>query len=243
MTTRKLNLNKVIIAIPIAIFVLGATYHFGQKVFLLYIINKNVSKEKTPNIYLTPTYREIRLTSLKQLKSVEISTDFIKLKVPWSIKQQINTDFSSTFLFHEKKLIAISNKLKEKIIDTFLNGTPDAINNLKELIGEDHLRSDFDFVRLCLNTTPDQATLVAPIKLLGRISTMLILRAIYEPLGGNIFEFNLGNGLKGFQFGEIGEEKTVEIHLFNDERQLFEIDFISATQTEIDFVLSSIEIL
>jgi hypothetical protein len=244
MTPRKLELKKVIIAIPIAMLVLGAAYHFWPKAYLLYTIYKNVSKEKTPNIYLTPTYRNVHSTSLKHLKSVEISTDFIRLKVPWSIKQQFNDENLSTFVFHEKKLISIYNKLnEEKIIAPFLNGAPDKVNNLKELIGVYHLRSDFDFIRLCLHTTPDQATFFTPNKMLVRIKTVLLIRAIYEPQGGNIFEFNLSNGLKGFQFGEIGDKKTVEVHLFNDERQLFEIHFMSATQAEIDFVLSSIELL
>ncbi len=137
----------------------------------------------------------------------------------------------------------INKSDEDKIIDDFLKGTPAEVKGLRELIGEEHLRSDFDFVRLCLNTTPDQATLFMQKKLLGRISTMLILRAIYEPLGGNIFEVNLFSGLKGFQFGTVGEEQLVTVHLFDDERQLFEIRFMSATQSEIDFVLSSIEIL
>ena len=244
MTMIRLNPKKLIIVISVVSLVLGATYHFGPKVFLLYIINKNVSRSDTPNIYLTPKLRDIRPINLNHLKSGEIELNFISLKFPWKIKQKNIGETSNTFLFHEKKAVIISSIPKEdKIADEFLKGTPDEVKGLKKLIGEEHLHSDFDFIRLCLNTTPDDATLFTPKRLLGRITTMLMLRAIYEPLGGNIFEFNLNNGLRGFQFGEIGNKKMVTIHLFDDERQIFQVDFMSATQNEIDFVLSSIKVL
>lgn len=126
---------------------LGTAYYFGPKAFLLYIINRNRSQESTPHIYLKPTFRDIRATFSSHSKSDHISTDYVRLKAPWSLKQQSIGDISSTFLFHEKKLITITNVFKEEsIIDGFLNGTPEKIKGLQELIGEGHLRSDFDFV-------------------------------------------------------------------------------------------------
>lgn len=221
MKTNKKLTKKLIVAIFIIILLLGATYHFGPKAFQLYILSRNISKKLTPNSYLTPTYRVISPTNLNHLKSVNISTAIFKLKVPWTIKRKFSTDEETIFIFHEKKLLTIRNKLRKgKIIDEILTDNPDDAKNIKELIGEEHFHSDFTFIRLCLNTTPDQASLFMSNMMLGRISTILIMRAIYEPLGANIFEFNLYNGLKGFQFGEFGEKKMVTIHLLDNTKSI-----------------------
>lgn len=241
---RKSKTEKRLIVMSIIILFFGAMYHFGPKVLLLYVIKKNISKEDSPYFYLTPIDRDVRPTVLNASKLKKISLESLRLTVPWEVKEKITNELLSTIVFHEKKLISIKSQFKEeRIIDTFLKGTPEKIKSLKELMGEENLRSDFEFVRMCLHTTPDQATIFTSKKLLGRIWTLRILRAIYEPLGGPVFEFNMMNGLKGFQFGGVGEDKTVTIHLFDDERQVFEIEFVSATQSEIDYVLSTIEIL
>lgn len=235
---------KVTLAVPIIILALGTTYHFGHKAFILHAINKHMSRDKMPNAYIIPVSRDIHPAVFNNSKTVETLTDHLKLKAPWKIKQQLDNELFSLVLFYDKRLITIHNRLKEEqIIDAFLKGTPEEVEDLKDLIGKEHLNSDFDFIRMCLNTTPDQATLYTPTRLLGKISTVLIMRVIYEPLGRNIFEFQLSNGLRGFQFRKDSEHELVRIFLFDEERLLFEIDFMLATQSEIDFVLSSIQVL
>lgn len=236
--------KRIILAVPALLLVAVITYHFGLKAFTLYAINKHVSREKEPNAYIIPVPRSVHPADFNNKETVEISTDYIKLKVPWKIKQQVDNKDYNSIVFYDKKLVTIYNRLKEEtIIDDFFKGTPEEIKGLKNLIGEEHIHSDFDFIRLILNTTPDQATLFTPTRVLGRISTVLILRAMYTPLGDTIFEFQMGSGLKGFQFRKASEKKLVRIFLFNEERLLFEIHFMLATQGEIDYVLSSIEVL
>ena len=68
-----------------------------------------------------------------------------------------------------------------------------------------------------------------------------MLKGLYSVYGNVIYKFNLDN-VRGFQFGNPQTTKNIYVHLFNEKDQVFRLHFIAATQAEIDFILSSIEI-
>ena len=109
---------------------------------------------------------------------------------------------------------------------------------MKALLGEKNLKLEYDIINLCLNTSPDQATLFTPLKDLVKISTMLVLRAAF--IADKIYKFSINN-LKGFQFVTNENPNFVRVHLFDSKNQHFEITLISVSQDEIDFILSSIK--
>ncbi|WP_445945681.1 hypothetical protein [Shewanella sp.] len=114
---------------------------------------------------------------------------------------------------------------------------------LEELFGKGNLDSDFDLVKLCLNTSPDTLTLLSSSNDFQLAMSAIIIRSIFIIYDGGTFEFELPSGLKGIQFGDPKESHTVAIFIYDNRKALYEINFGQFTQQEIDFILSTINII
>jgi len=110
------------------------------------------------------------------------------------------------------------------------------------LYGGDNLESEYAFVNLILHTTPDQANLFKPLPELARVHPLLLYKLLYSNLGDVIYKFRI-NDLKVFQFGNPQNTEHVYIHLFNNDDQVYRLQFVRATQAEIDYILSQIKFL
>jgi hypothetical protein len=111
---------------------------------------------------------------------------------------------------------------------------------MKRLLGEENISSEYALLDLCLTTTPEPVGLTTLTRELERTTLMLILKKAFSGLGDVIYRFSLGES-KGFQFGDPVTAGDVYVYLFSPSDRMFRMKFISMTQREIDFFLTSIE--
>jgi hypothetical protein len=238
---RLLKSKKVIIPVASLIFILGFLIYFSDRLTLVIIAKFVFSKTKTPEAYLIPILREVKLSQKKFKANSILSYKQIKLKAPWELREKLDLDLSTFFTFVNKKGISIEQQsTDESILQSLLKEEPLEVQKYNLLFGEENLKSEYAIVNLILNTTPDQAGISKPLPELARIHPLLIGKALYAHLGDVIYKFK-ANNLKGFQFGNPQNTENVRVHVFNEKDQVFRLHFIRATQAEIDYILSTIE--
>ena len=235
-------MKKIILSISIIVTVLIAGGFFLYPRLSIVIPTKMFfSKNKTPEAYIIPVERPIK-TSFGDIDPIsEHSCEWFKFKVPWEIIDTMVLGNSTFFRFINTKGIVIAKQNEnESIVKSLLGNNNEDAYKMKALLGEENLKSEYDIINLCLNTSPDQATLFTPLKDLVKVPTMLVLKAMFT--ADKIYKFSTNN-LRGFQFVTNGDSSFTNVHLFDSKNQVFEIKFVSVSQNEIDFILSSIEML
>jgi len=229
--------------IPIVAFLLlgGIFFYFSDRFRLLIFIKTNYSKTRTPEMYLIPIKREVQLSN--QLIGIDsvLSHKNIQFAVPWELREKLDYDVSTLFVFVNTKGIAIDELSKdESIIQKLLKEEFSEVQKTKLLFGEEDLKSEYAIVNLILHTTPGQASLLNPINENAKIVPLLMWKSLYTVYGNVIYQFSLNN-FKCFQFGNPEKTENIRIHIFNDKNQVYRLHFVKATQAEIDHIISSIE--
>lgn len=233
--------KKVIIPVVALIIIAGFVFYLSDRLKLFIFIKKNYSKTKTPEMYVIPIRREVKLS--KQLIGIDsvLSHKNIQLKVPWELREKLDYDVSTVFAFVNTKGIAIYLQSKdESIIQKLLKEDPSEAQKTNLLFGEENLKSEYAIVNLILHTTPDQASILNPLHKNAKIVPLLMWKSLYTVYGNVIYQFNLKN-FKCFQFGNPEKTENIRIHIFNDKNQVYRFHFVRATQAEIDYILSTIE--
>lgn len=192
---------------------------------------------------MVPINREIRAGKRVSELSYKLLFKNIRFTVPWELREKTDFDYSTIFEFVNKKGISISLQGKdESILSSLMDEGVSNFQESKLIFGEENLKSEYALVNLILHTTPDHASLLKPYRDLAKIPPILIWRALYAHLGDVIYNFELDN-LKGFQFGDPQNTEHIYVLLFCNKFQVYRLHFISATQDEIDHMLTSVEIL
>ena len=233
--------KKFIVPVTILLIILGTISYFSDSLKIVLPTKLFYTKNKTPRSYLIPISRILRPVKKEFKTSHNLSCNNFRFTVPWELREKIEFNYSTEFIFVNKKGISISPQSKDDgILKGFLEEGPSKFQETKLLFGEENLKSEYALVNLILHTTPDHASLLKPYRDLAKIPSILILRNLYSHLGDVIYNFELDN-LKGFQFGDPQNAENVYGLVFNEEDEVFRLHFIRATQTEIDYILSTIE--
>ena len=235
--------KKIIIPVVTLIVIVGMVVYFSDWLTLFFLVKTEYSKAKMPGLYLTPISRELRLSNEKFSKQYLLSYENLTLKIPWNLKERIDSDYSKFYVFLNKKGIVISKKGKdESFRQKLLDEDSFEVQKSKFLFGEESLKSEYAFTSLILHTTPEQFSFFRPLPENARMIPLLMLKGIYTVYGNVMYKFSLENS-RCFQFGDPQPTQIVHVFVFNDKDQVFRVDFCSATQAEIDYILSTIEFL
>ena len=238
-----LKSKKVSIPVLCLLFILAIVIYFSERITFVILPKLYFSKTKTPDAYLIPILREIDTSQASPNAKVNLSYKHIRLVAPWNLRERVDLDLSTIFAFVNKKGISIDEQdTDESVLQRFLKMGPKEVKKYNLLFGQENLKSEYAFVNLILNTTPDQATIFKPLPELARIHPLLIAKALYSHLGDVIYKFESRN-LKGFQFGNPQNTENVRVHVFGGKDQVYRLHFVRATQDEIDYILSTIEFL
>ena len=144
-------------------------------------------------------------------------------------------------MFGNRKSFVVSPQLEtERIVKKLLAGGTAETRNMKRLLGEENIASEYAALDLCLTTTPEPVRLSSSIQELSRTTLMLILKKAFSGLGDVIYRFSLEE-TKGFQFGNPVTASDVYVYLFSPSDRMFRMKFTSMSQGEIDFFLTSID--
>jgi hypothetical protein len=231
------------IFIPLVAFIIIASivFYFSDRLTLYFFIATNYSKTKTPELYVIPIAREIQPANKAFSTPYLLSYENVKLKIPWELKEQSESVFSTFYVFRNKKGIVISQQGKdESFRQRLFREEPLEVQKSKFRYSEEELKSEYAVSNLILHASPEQFSIFRPAPENTRIIHLLMFKGLYSVYGNVIYKFNLNN-VKCFQFGNPQTTKNTYVHLFNDEDQVVRLHFISATQAEIDQILSSVE--
>ena len=237
----QLRQRKVFIPIVAFLIIASIVFYFSDRLALYFFTATKYSKTKTPELYVVPIEREIQLSNENFSTPYLLSYESVRLKIPWELKEQSESIFSTFYVFRNKKGIVISQQGEdESFRQRLLDEEPLEVQKSKFLYGEENLKSEYSVSNLILHTTPDQFSISRPAPENAGIIPLLMLKGLYSVYGNVIYKFNLDN-VRCFQFGNPQTTKNIYVHLFNEKDQVVRLHFIAATQAEIDQILSSVE--
>jgi hypothetical protein len=207
---------------------------------LLVALKSEYSRANAPWAYRLPEKRTVQ-TAASESQRRRLSCDWFSFQPPWEAKQELRSEHAQAFVFGSKRIFIVSLRPEQEgILKALLGGDPTEAREMQLLIGEDNLRSEFAALDFCLRVSPDQAGVLSSTRDLTRITSMLILKSVFTPLGDEIYTFRIGD-LQGFQFGNPDTASVIYIYLFDTDDRLFRMKINDVTQSEIDVLLASIQ--
>jgi hypothetical protein len=231
---------KLWIAAVVLLLVGIAVVLLLPRVRLLMSLKSDYSRDKAPWAYQIPMERTIE-GSAEAVRTERLSCAWFSFNAPWQGGQTFESEHAKAFVFNGQKAFVVALRPKEEgIVKALLGSDPDEAREMKQLLGEDNLRSEFAALDFCLRVTPEQAGPMSSVRDLTRIATMLILKSAFTPLGNEIYTVRLA-ALQGFQFGNPAAATEIYVYLFDPADRLYRTKFHAVTQSEIDAILASIE--
>ena len=136
-------------------------------------------------------------------------------------------------------MIVSGQKDGDGVLSALLGDTPDQAEAMRQFWGPENLQSEYDVVKFCLNATPDRGGIFTGRTELVRLPSMLLLKAVYSPLGDVIYQYETER-FRGFQFGNPQTTQEIFVYLFDLSDRLFRIKLSAWDQDEIDLLLASV---
>ena len=237
----QLKRQKFFVLIVAFLVVAAFVFFLSDRLTLSLFIRNTYSKAKTPEMYIIPIARTIQPFNETVGTQFLLTYENVKFKIPWKLREKSESEFSTFYVFMNKKGIAISQQGKdESSRQRLLDEDGLEIQKSTSLYGEETLQSEYAVTSLILHTTPEQFSIFRPVAESAKIIPLLRLKGLYAAYGNITYKFNLGN-VRCIQFGNPQTTQNVYVHLFNDKNQIIRLQFVAATQAEIDHILSSIE--
>jgi hypothetical protein len=188
-----------------------------------------------------PVKRTVQIPTTNAGKNNKVVSKWFTFKAPGLLVKKFDSEFAQAFEFDRGQRVLFSRQNEENsIVKALLGKNPREAAQMRLLLGKDNLQSEYAVINFCLHTTPEQAGFFSPKVELTRIQTMLILKSVFSQMGDVIYKFRLSQS-KGFQFGDPAMTDQVYVYLFDDSDRMFRMQFMAATQAEIDSVLTSIK--
>jgi hypothetical protein len=171
------------------------------------------------------SYRNIPIASMKPVElgdqsinennGTKLSYFGYDFEVPW---QDVDTDNiqSKTIAlipFRSGLGILVGHGSTHDLMDTVMSGMKTDLAHFRAAYGDEATHSDYEFLSLALNTTPNQVSLFDSKADVARKSTLVLYKAIMVPGDSGIFELQTPE-FKGFQYGDPRKHpKKVTVYL------------------------------
>jgi hypothetical protein len=190
----KFNKKTIDILLFISLIIFALTFLLS-KAYSLYSIHTVVNEYEPNKQFSRLIPREIQIsddiTALSKIElgyfSAKSSIDLSPSTTPSS--QKFNNSYFSTKTNEVKyRGLSIKDMTSEVSLVSKLLQSQDQIK-LEELFGEGNLDSDFDLIKLCLNTSPDKLTLLSSSHDFQLAMSAIIFRSIFIIYDGGTFEF------------------------------------------------------
>jgi hypothetical protein len=192
-------------------------WHFG--VAALFVLENRYVGWKFPVAKETPV--ELTDLSISQAQGPRLSYFGYEFEVPWDIDQEKTkqTGKMEHIAFHSGNALLFSKAAPKEFVQTFLSSTRVDPNNVRKLLGEEALESDYSLHRLILEATPGQVTLFTRREDVVRNSMLLLFKGVMMPRGGESGIFRVRTGkFQGFQYGDPqARPKSLNVEIFADD--------------------------
>jgi hypothetical protein len=214
----------------------------------LFVWNEKKEAAKNPALAIVPV--PLPDTSISNAQGTTVSFFGYQFEVPWQVSIQKERESFAAFVISQSGQQGIS----------FINParTPGFVKMMKDdlgpqfgyltlLYGGQATRSDYDFVRAVLNSSPSQLSIVMPRSNEVRAANLLLMKeAEINGAETGLYSFEFGR-LRGFQRGDPARSKGVNIEAFDAENHKFKFVFgnkagpnAGLTQGDINRVLQTL---
>lgn len=239
MTHRFLKKKFIVPAVAVLLVLGGSTAYLFPRLTIIIPLRLKYSRNASPRMYVVPQQRSVAQPGDRDL-GVEYASGQMRFRSPLKALQVFDSEYARAFVFEgSKSMIVSGQKDGDGVLGALLGGDPQQAEAMRRFWGEENLRSEYAVVKFCLHATPDQGSLFSSREELMRLPSMLILKAVYSPLGDVIYQYETEQ-FRGFQFGSPETSPAVFVYLFDGSDRLFRIKLSALDQEEIDRLLASI---
>ncbi len=175
-----------------------------------------------------------------------------EFELPWPVDESKTRRVSPTsvvFVFRTGNALWFSKVPPKEFVNEFLSMSRNDAGGLRQLYGDEALRSDYSLINLVLGTTPRKIGLLSDRRQAAGGTMLLVIKGIMIPNGGEtgIFRVRAG-GFQGFQYGNPGSRpRSIDVEIFADDGGLAFLfaqnekgSVPAITQAEINMVLQSV---
>ena len=195
---------------------------FGTQTF--FVLEAHSAARKLPFVELTPT--ELTDLSVSQVPGMKLSYFGYEFEIPWTDidkeKTKVIGGNKAIFVFRSGNALSVWSGPPHEFMNGLLEQGKIDRETFRKVYGDEVLRSDYNFMRLILETTPDKITLLSTKKTAVSRGLLLTVKAICVPGDPNSGIFAVqGNEFKGFQYGRPqNPPKHLSVELFPEDGHL-----------------------
>ena len=242
MTASRFLTKKIILpAIALAFVLGGSAAYLFPRLKIVIPIRMKYSRDASPRMYLVPQER-VFAAPVDLDGGYEYASGNLRFTVPLKAIKTFDSEYARAFVFEESKTVIVSKQKEgEGVLNALLAGQPEQAEAMRRFWGHENLQSEYAAVKFCLHATPDKGGIFTSRTELVRLPSLLLLKAVYSPLGDIIYQFETDR-FRGFQFGDPRTAQEVFVYLFDMSDHLYRIKLSSLGQEEIDLLLASIAI-
>jgi hypothetical protein len=138
-------------------------------------------------------------------------------EVPWQDVDTDNVKRKAMVLipFHSGLDVLVAHSSTHELIDTAMSISKLDLAHFRAVYGDEAAQSDYKFLTLAFNTTPDQASLFDSKADVARKFTLVLYKSIIVPGDTGIFEVQTPE-FRGFQYGDPSKHpKRVTVSLYS----------------------------
>jgi hypothetical protein len=193
------------ILVPLGIMVVtcvGYLWFFGTQTF--FVLEAHNVARKLPFVKRMPIV--LPDTSVSREAGMNLSYFGYDFQVPWTDldkgKTKIIGGNKAIIAFRSGNVLSVWSGQPHEFMDGVLKEAKVDRDDFRKLYGDDALKSDYDFKRLILESTPDKITLLTSDQTAASQWVLLMLKSICVPGDPNSGIFVVrGKEFKGFQYG------------------------------------------
>jgi hypothetical protein len=215
--------KRILVLLGIVVITsLAYLWFFGTQTF--FALEAHNIARKLPFVKLTP----IVLTdeSVSQESGMNLSYFGYDFEVPWTDFDQEKTKIVSgnkaIIAFRSGNILSVWSGQPHEFMDGVLKEAKANRDDFRKLYGDEALKSDYNFKRLILESTPGKITLLTSDQTATSQWVLLMLKAICVPGDPNSGIFDVqGKEFKGFQYGRPqNPPKHLSVELFPENGHL-----------------------
>jgi hypothetical protein len=195
--------TRVLISFGIAAVACGTyLWLFGAQTF--FVLEAHNIARKLPFVKQTPV--ELTDLSISKAPGMKLSYFGYDFEVPWTDIDQEKTEIiggnKAIIAFRSGNVLSVWSGPPHELMNGLLEMGKIDRETFREIYGDEVLRSDYSFMSLVLETTPDKITLFSSRKTALGQMVLLTVKAICVPGDPNSGIFAVqGKEFKGFQYG------------------------------------------
>lgn len=191
---------------------------FGTQTF--YFLEAHNIARKLPFVKRTPI--ELTDLSISRAPGMRLSYFGYEFEIPWTDidneKTRVVGGNKALIAFRSGNVFMLWSAPPHEFMNGVLEQGKIDRDTFRKVYGDEALQSDYNFMRLILETTPDKITLLSSTKTAMSQGALLTVKAICVPGDPNSGIFDItGKEFKGFQYGRPqSPPKHLNVELFPD---------------------------